>query len=98
MQNDSQTVEGRLNAHREILISLMTEALLTADGGARFLPILEQETLPVDGSEDPGATPSAGFARGNEKSEEIREIVETAKRRAEAVRRIAVRENDRITP
>lgn len=90
MQNDTPMIEGRLNAHREILISLVTEALLAPHGANHLLRNLEQEVLLRDGSEDPGATPSAGLGRGNEKSQEIREILETAKERAEALRRITV--------
>jgi hypothetical protein len=90
MQHDTQMIEGRLNAHREILISLVTEALLAPHGANHLLRNLEQEVLLRDGSEDPGATPSAGLGRGNEKSQEIREILETAKERAEALRRISV--------
>lgn len=89
MQNDIQMIEGRLNAHREILISLVTEALLAPHGANHLLRNLEQEVLLPDGSEDPGATPSAGLGRGSEKSQEIREILETAKERAEALLRIS---------
>ncbi len=90
MQIESQMIEGRLNAHREILISLVTEALLATDGSNHLLRNLEQEVMLRDGSEDPGATPSAGLGRGNEKSEEIRQILDTAKERAEALRRITI--------
>lgn len=90
MQNDAQTIEGRLNAHREILISLVAEALLTSGGSTNLMRNLEQEVLLRDGSEDPGATPSAGLGRGNEKSEAIREILDTAKERANALQRIAI--------
>jgi hypothetical protein len=90
MQNDIQMIERRLNAHREILISLVTEALLAHDGANHLLRNLEQEVVLRDGSEDPGATPSAGLGRGSEKSQEIREILETATKRAEALKRISV--------
>jgi hypothetical protein len=90
MQNHTQTTEGRLNAHREILISLVTEALMAPGGSAHLLRNLEQEVLLRDGAEDPGATPSAGLVRGNEKSQEIREILDTARQRAEALQRIAI--------
>ncbi|PYB77554.1 hypothetical protein [Rhizobium wuzhouense] len=94
MPDNAQTIEGRLNAHREILISLLTEALLVPGGPQHLLRNLEQEVLLRDGSEDPGATPSAGAGRGNEKSQEIREILDTAKERAEALRRITVENAD----
>ena len=89
MQNDIQMIEGRLNAHREVLISLVTEALLAPVGSSHLLRNLEQEVLLRDGSEDPGATPSAGLGGGTEKSQEIREILDTAKERADALRRIS---------
>jgi hypothetical protein len=94
MQNDIPMIEGRLNAHREILISLVTEALLAPGGANHMLRNLEQEVLLRDGSEDPGATPSAGLGRGNEKSQEIREILQTAQERAAALRRITVGNTD----
>ncbi len=42
-----------------------------------------------DGSEDPGAEPSAGLGRGQETSEAIRDILDTATARAAALRRNA---------
>lgn len=32
MQNDLQMIESRLNAHRDVLISLVTDALLLSSG------------------------------------------------------------------
>lgn len=87
MDPDIKTLEARLNAHREILISLLSEFLLTPEGASELLRNLEQEVLLRDGSEDPGAEPSAGIGRGHEKGEAIREILETAKARATALRR-----------
>ncbi|WP_159946476.1 hypothetical protein [Rhizobium sp. 18065] len=86
---DGQMIEGRLNAHREILISLLTSALLRPDSTLELLRSLEEEVMMHDGAEDPGLTPSAGIARGGEKSEEIRQILETAKARADALSRQA---------
>lgn len=83
-----QTIEGKLNAHREILISVLAAAMVGPDSVAELLRSLEQEVLLRDGSEDPGATPSAGYASGSEKGDEIRAILVTAHERAEALRRI----------
>lgn len=80
-----QTLEARLNAQREIVIALLSHALLERDTGLALLRSLEEEVIAQDGAEDPGSQPSAGFARGNEKSTEIRDILDTAKARAEAI-------------
>lgn len=87
MESELKTLEARINAHREILISLLTELLLSPEGAPELLRNLEQEVLLRDGSEDPGAEHSAGVGRGHEKGEAIREILETAKDRASALRR-----------
>ncbi|MFN7124436.1 MAG: hypothetical protein ACK4M8_01035 [Allorhizobium sp.] len=87
METDLKTLEARLNAHREILISLLSDILITPDQAPELLRNLEQEVLLRDGAEDPGAEPSAGTGRGHEKGEAIRDILETAKARASALRR-----------
>ncbi|THV17012.1 hypothetical protein [Rhizobium rhizophilum] len=89
MEHDLKTLEARLNAHREILVSLLSELLVQPDRVPELLRNLEQEVLLRDGSEDPGSEPSAGIGRGHEKGEAIREILDTAKARAAALRRSA---------
>jgi hypothetical protein len=89
MESDLKTLEARLNAHREILISLLSEHMQPPERARRLLHGLEQEVLLRDGSEDPGVEPSAGTARGHEKGKTIRGILEAAKDRAEAWRRDA---------
>lgn len=87
MDSDFKMLEARLNAHREILVSLLSEILISPEGAAELLRNLEEEVLLRDGGEDPGAEPSAGIGRGHEKGEVIREILDTAKARAAALRR-----------
>jgi hypothetical protein len=87
VENDMKLLEARINAHREILVSILSEVLATPDRVPELLRNLEQEVVLRDGSEDPGAEPSAGIGRGHEKGEAIREILETAKARAAALRR-----------
>ncbi|MDM7979262.1 MAG: hypothetical protein QUV71_02825 [Rhizobium sp.] len=87
MDSDLKTLEARLNAHREILVSLLSEILISPEGAPELLRNLEQEVLLRDGAEDPGAEPSAGIGRGHEKGEVIREILDTGKARAAALRR-----------
>nr|WP_246780376.1 hypothetical protein [Rhizobium sp. AQ_MP] len=82
-------MEARLNAHREILISLLSETLTAPENAPELLRNLEQEVLLRDGSEDPGVETSAGVGRGHEKGEAIRDILDTAKARAAALLRTA---------
>lgn len=89
MDSDLNALEARLNAHREILVSLLSEILISPEGAPELLRNLEQEVLLRDGAEDPGAEPSAGVGPGHEKGEAIRDILDTAKARAEALRRTA---------
>ncbi|ATN32999.1 hypothetical protein ACO34A_04185 [Rhizobium sp. ACO-34A] len=83
-----QAIEGRLNAHREILVSLLTAAMMSPEALVDMVRSLEQDIMTRDGAEDPGLTPSAGYASGAERSDEIREILVTARERAAALQRI----------
>lgn len=87
MEADVKALEARVNAHREILISLVSELLLTPQGAPELLRNLEGEVLLRDGAEDPGVEPAAGIGRGQEKGEAIRDILEAAKARASALSR-----------
>lgn len=83
-----QEIEGRLNAHREILISLLAAAINGPEAISGMVRSLGEDVLPKDGAEDPGLTPSAGYASGAEKADEIHAILSAANDRAEALRRI----------
>lgn len=89
MESDLKTLEARLNAHREILIALLSDRLVSPEGSPELLRSLEQDVLLRDGSEDPGAEPSAGIGRGHETGEAIRDILDTAKARSAALMRIS---------
>lgn len=83
-----QEIEGKLNAHREILVSLLAAVMMGPDTVAGIVQNLEQDVFPTDGAEDPGLTPSAGYASGAEKSDEIRAILAAARERASAIKRL----------
>ncbi len=83
-----QEIEGKLNAHREILVSLVAAAMAGQGALRQVVDALEQEVNLRDGAEDPGLTPSAGYASGAERSEEIRAILDAARQRASANARI----------
>ena len=76
-------LEARLNAHREILISLM--ASMMADGRhARVFDELQQDAVFRDGEEDPGVIPSRAFATEAHAADEIGRLLEAARARAAA--------------
>ncbi len=93
-----QQIEGRLNAHREILVSLLAAAIIGPEAVSALVRGLQEEVLPRDGAEDPGLTPSAGYASGAEKAEEIRAILSSASERAEALRRLAPKPSQAPAP
>ena len=75
-------LEGRLSAQREVLISLLA-AFLAGDSktlGDR----LKDETVFMDGEEDPGVVPSEAFALEAARAAEIKAILGAAKARAAA--------------
>ena len=74
-------MEARLNAHREVLISLM--ASMMAEGRhARVFDELEQDAVFRDGEEDPGIVPSKAFASEAHAADEIARLLDAARARA----------------
>jgi hypothetical protein len=74
-------MEARLNAHREVLISLM--ASMMADGRhARVFDELQQDAIFRDGEEDPGIVPSKAFASEAHAADEIARLLDAARARA----------------
>jgi hypothetical protein len=83
MAMDARELEARLNAHREILIVLMSAML--ADGGHdALLDGLEQDAVFRNGEEDPGIVPTGAFAPEAQSADEIRRLLDAAKARARA--------------
>ena len=82
MQTAIEELEGRVNAQRELMISML--AVLLADGKMNALQDLDEQTSPSTGDEDPGLEPSRAFAVAGATAEEIRLIVEAARARAAA--------------
>lgn len=80
---NAHELEARLNAHREVLISLM--ASMMADGRhARVFDELQQDAVFRDGEEDPGIVPSKAFASETHAADEIARLLEAARARAAA--------------
>lgn len=79
-----QELEARLNAHREVLITLMAALIHDGRYGKAFEEI-EEETVFMDGEEDPGIVPSQAFATEAHAADEIRHLLEAARARAQAL-------------
>lgn len=76
-------IEARLNAHREILITLIS-AMIRDGRYEKVLAEIEEETVFMDGEEDPGIVPSKAFASENHAADEIRRMLEAARARNKA--------------
>ena len=82
----AEELEGRLNAHRELMIEMLAamiggEVTITA-----FLQRLRDDATFKDNEEDPGVVPGEGFAIENAMAREVRAILEAARARAAADR------------
>jgi hypothetical protein len=78
---DADEMERRLNAHREVLISIV--AALAGKSDVDILDDLRPDTLFMNGQEDPGVLPSAAFALEQAHADEIKRIVDAARQRVE---------------
>ena len=76
--------EARLNAHREILISLMA-SMMADSRHQRVFEELQQDAVFNDGEEDPGIVPSKAFASEVHAADEIARLLDAARARARAV-------------
>lgn len=88
MQNLSpEQLEGRLNAHRKLLLALTA---FIADGveGRAFLERLRRDAETVsDHEEDPGVEPNGSFATQQIADDEVESIVNAALLRVQATER-----------
>lgn len=82
-----EQLEGKLNAHRELMIDFIA-ALLGGDESVQaFTKRLADDASYKDHEEDPGAVPSEGIAIENAAATEVRAILEAARARARAASR-----------
>lgn len=77
-------LEGRLNAHRELLIELLSAMIGGEVTITSFLRRLRDDATFKDNEEDPGLLPDGAFAIENSAAQEVRSILEAARARAEA--------------
>ena len=76
-------MEARLNAHREVLISLLS-ALVHDERYAAIFDELQRDTQFMDGEEDPGIVPSKAYASETHAADEIRLLLDAARARGKA--------------
>ncbi len=79
-----QELEGRLNAHRELLIELLSAMIGGEVTITSFLRRLRDDATFKDNEEDPGVMPDGAFAIENSAAREVRSILEAARARAAA--------------
>ncbi len=79
-----QELEGRLNAHRELMIEMLSAMIGGEVTITSFLRKLRDDATFKDHEEDPGVMPEAAFAIENAAAREIRAILEAARARASA--------------
>ncbi|WP_377296776.1 hypothetical protein [Rhizobium sp. SGZ-381] len=85
----AEEMEGRLNAHRELMIDFIAALLAGDQSLQRFTRRLSEDASFKDHEEDPGVVPGEGIAIANKAADEIRSILEAARARAGAEDRMA---------
>ena len=79
-----QELEGKLHAHRELMIDLLAAMIGGEISVSAFLDRLRDDATYKDNEEDPGAVPDTAFAIENAAAREIQTILEAARARANA--------------
>lgn len=80
----AEELEGRLNAHRELMIDMLAAMIGGEVTITQFLLRLRDDATFKDNEEDPGVMPGEGFAIENATARELRSILEAARARAAA--------------
>ncbi len=79
-----EELEGRLHAHRELLVDMLAAMIGGEMTIVAFVQKLRDSATFKDNEEDPGADPGEAFAIENAAAREVRAILEAARARAEA--------------
>ena len=77
-------LEGKLNAHRELMIDILAALIGGETSVAALLDRLKDDETFEDNEEDPGLAPDGAFAIENAAAREIRSILDAARDRASA--------------
>lgn len=83
----AEEMEGRLNAHRELMIDFIAALLGGEESLQSFANRLAQDASFKDYDEDPCVVPGPGVICRNSAASEIRSIMDAARARAKAGRR-----------
>lgn len=87
-----EELEGRLNAHRELMIGWLAALMGGEATTAELLHRLNDDATFKDNEEDPGVVPGAGYAIELAAARETRSIIEAARARKTAQQRLLDRE------
>ncbi|TDK39590.1 hypothetical protein E2F50_05625 [Rhizobium deserti] len=79
-----QELEGKLNAHRELMIDMLAAMIGGETTISEFLQRLRDDATLKDNEEDPGVLPDGALAIENAAARELRSILEAARARAAA--------------
>lgn len=82
----TEELEGRLNAHRELMIDMLSAMIGGEVTITEFLQRLRDDATFKNNEEDPGILPAESFAIENAAARELRSILEAARARAAADR------------
>lgn len=77
-------LEGRINAHRELLVEIVTLLLDEGRDLGRDTPAPLTDLSVLDQEEDPGVLPSEAFAEQAQFADEVRSILRDARDRLAA--------------
>ncbi|ANH04802.1 MULTISPECIES: hypothetical protein [Shinella] len=80
---DSIHLEGRINAHRRLLVELISVVAAIPAAREALLAMARDNETVFDHEEDPGIEPDAAFAAQQIADDEIRAILEAAMARLE---------------
>jgi hypothetical protein len=76
-------LEGRINAHRRLLVELLSVVAAIPETRAALLAMARDNETVSDHEEDPGIEPDAAFAAQQIADDEIRAILQSAMARLE---------------
>jgi hypothetical protein len=76
-------LEGRINAHRRLLVELISVVAAIPEARATLLAMARENETVADHEEDPGIEPDAAFAAQQIADDEIRAILNAAMARLE---------------
>jgi hypothetical protein len=84
--DNSAHLEGRINAHRRLLVELISVVAAIPEARAALVAMAQSTETVMDHEEDPGIEPDPAFAAQQIADDEIRGILAAAMARVETQR------------